>query len=122
MMTPLHIALLASVAMGALAGGIIMGLCIIGKSASDAMSRALDERVDEKMHKVLTCTRPAPHVCKLNGPCNGLSKSAPLLPVPGRKRTGWTRYGCGCREDRYVNPDKSITTERTYYNGTKENL
>ena len=48
-MTPLHIALLASVAMGALAGGIIMGLCLIGKAADDAMGRALDEYVDEKI-------------------------------------------------------------------------
>ena len=118
-MTPLHIALLVSIAMGALAGGIVAGLCLIGRAADQAMQRALDEYVDEKIR---TCTRLAPHVCRINGPCNGLPKPAPLLPMLGRKRIGWTRYGCGCREDRYVNPDKSITTERTYYNGTKEKL
>lgn len=32
---------------------------------------------DEAIHKALdeyTCTRPAPHICKLNGPCNGFPK------------------------------------------------
>jgi hypothetical protein len=79
-MTPLHIALLASVAMGALAGGIIMGLCIIGKSASDAMSRALDERVDEQIK----------------------SKAE-------RKAVGRTRAACGCIVHTYDNGDVTYT-------------
>jgi hypothetical protein len=48
-MTPLRIALLLSVAMGALVGGIIAGLCLIGKAADQAMRRALDEYVDEQI-------------------------------------------------------------------------
>jgi hypothetical protein len=112
-----HLLLSIFIAFVPLVVGFVVGMCITAKRADEAQYKALRER-DE----VQTCTRPAPHICRVNGPCNGLPKSAPLLPVPGRKRTGWTRYGCGCREDRYINPDKSITTERTYYNGAKEKL
>jgi hypothetical protein len=32
------------------------------------------------MPKVLACTRPAPHVCRVNGPCNGWPTSGVLDP------------------------------------------
>jgi hypothetical protein len=48
-MTHTHIALLVSVACAALACGIVLGLCIIGKRADDAMGRAMDKYADEKI-------------------------------------------------------------------------
>jgi hypothetical protein len=42
---------------------------------ADSRSALLDilvqAKVDIDMHQ---CTRPAPHVCKVNGPCNGYPK------------------------------------------------
>lgn len=64
-MTPMHIALLASIAVAVFATGIVLGLCITAKRADEAISEAL---------KAQTCTRPAPHICTINGPCNGYPK------------------------------------------------
>lgn len=62
----MHVAILIIVAVGALSAGFLLGLVVLGKRADENMARALRERD--------TCTRPAPHICKVNGPCNGYPK------------------------------------------------
>ena len=59
----MHIAILLVVAVGALVAGFAFGLVIVGKRADEAMSQAIQD-----------CTRSAPHICKVNGPCNGWPK------------------------------------------------
>lgn len=63
-MTPWHIAILITVAFCALWLGIVVGLLITAKRA--------DEDIDNMFDAI--CTRPAPHVCRVNGPCNGLPR------------------------------------------------
>jgi hypothetical protein len=65
-MTPLHSLIIACIALAALFAGFIVGLCVIGKRADKAMAESIQD-----------CTRPAPHVCKVNGPCNGYPKEKP---------------------------------------------
>jgi hypothetical protein len=48
-MTPLHIAALVCTAIVALVLGFVMGMCITAKRADDAMGRAMDKYVDEKI-------------------------------------------------------------------------
>jgi hypothetical protein len=48
-MTPWHIAVLILVGFAALWLGVVVGACITAKRADDAMGRALDEYVDEKI-------------------------------------------------------------------------
>ena len=62
----LHYAIVLGIfALGALVCGLVFGLCVTAKRADEAMSEAL---------KAQTCTRPAPHICTINGPCNGYPK------------------------------------------------
>jgi hypothetical protein len=51
---------------GAFAWALVSG----AKAEDEAMQKALDEYLETR-----ECTRHAPHVCKVNGPCNGLPKS-----------------------------------------------
>ena len=44
----------------------VVALCRAASKADAALAAA--------MGAILTCTRPAPHVCKTNGPCNGWPK------------------------------------------------
>jgi len=48
-----------AVALAVLLLGVVVGLCITAKKADEAIE---------------TCIRPAPHICKVNGPCNGWPK------------------------------------------------
>ena len=56
----MHLLILGIVALAMLIAGFVVGMCITAKRADEAMAEAIQD-----------CTRPAPHVCKLNGPCNG---------------------------------------------------
>lgn len=47
----MHIALLISITIAALACGIVFGLLIIGKAADEAMGKALDQYVEEQLNK-----------------------------------------------------------------------
>lgn len=35
------------------------------------------EMLGDDAPKVQTCTRPFPHICKVNGPCNGWPRGVP---------------------------------------------
>jgi hypothetical protein len=59
----MHLLILGIVALAMLIAGFVVGMCITAKRADEAMAEAIQD-----------CTRPAPHVCKLNGPCNGYPK------------------------------------------------
>jgi hypothetical protein len=65
----MHTLIVVLVALAVLVIGFTVGLCITAKQADEAIYRALREQVEER-----TCTRPAPHICKINGPCNGYPK------------------------------------------------
>ena len=58
-----HYILLGIVALVVLAAGFVVGLCITAKRADEAIAEGLQD-----------CTRQAPHVCRVNGPCNGYPK------------------------------------------------
>lgn len=49
---------------------LAMALTATAKRADKAMAEAIQ-----------TCTRPAPHVCKVNGPCNGWPKENQTFPA-----------------------------------------
>jgi hypothetical protein len=59
----MHLLILGIVALAMLIAGFVVGMCITAKRADEAMVEAIQD-----------CTRPAPHVCKVNGPCNGYPK------------------------------------------------
>ena len=59
----MHLLILGIVALAVLIAGFVVGMCITAKRADEAMSEAIQN-----------CTRPAPHICKVNGPCNGYPK------------------------------------------------
>ena len=64
-MTPqhLHTLILIIVAIAAMVGGFFLGLVVLGKRDDEAIANAIKD-----------CTRPEPHVCRVNGPCNGYPK------------------------------------------------
>ena len=59
----MHVILSAVIGLVVLVLGFVVGMCITAKRADEAMSEAIQN-----------CTRPAPHICKVNGPCNGYPK------------------------------------------------
>ena len=54
-----------AVAFGALFSGVVVGMLITAHRADIAMAIAIENEY---------CTRPAPHKCRVNGPCNGYPK------------------------------------------------
>ena len=66
----IHTLILTTVALATLALGLVFGLLVISKRADKAMAEAIQN-----------CTRPAPHVCKVNGPCNGWPKENQTFPA-----------------------------------------
>ena len=56
----MHTLILIAVALFVLVLGFTVGLCITAKRTDEAIAQAMQD-----------CTRPAPHVCRVNGPCNG---------------------------------------------------
>ena len=58
-MTPLHMFVLALVALAVLVTGFVVGMCITASKETPTPE---------------ICTRPAPHICTVNGPCNGFPK------------------------------------------------
>jgi hypothetical protein len=57
-------------------------LARISKTSDEAMHKAFKDYTDTQRDPYLdnvvpTCTRLAPHVCKVNGPCNGFPKEKP---------------------------------------------
>lgn len=55
----IHLLLVATIALGVLVIGFVVGMLI---------TAAKETPIPE------TCTRRAPHICKVNGPCNGWPK------------------------------------------------
>ena len=53
-----------------------------------------------KALKAVICTRTAPHICCVNGPCNGLPRTVPeaaegTVPRPGSRRWSRAQYHSG---------------------------
>jgi hypothetical protein len=63
----MHLVILIAVALATLVAGFLWGMFI--------SSKRRDEAFDQ-------CTRPAPHLCRENGPCNGLPKPISAFPDP----------------------------------------
>ena len=61
------ILLVIAVAFVALLSGVVVGMLITAHRADIAMAIAIENEF---------CTRPAPHKCRVNGPCNGYPKEA----------------------------------------------
>ena len=72
----------------------IILLCCFLEAFSHGLSKPYGLR------KASICTRQAPHVCCVNGPCNGLPRVVPeaaegMVPRPGSRRWGRAQYFSG---------------------------
>ncbi len=62
--------IITAVLIGTFLAVLVYSLAVTAKRADKAMAEAIQN-----------CTRPAPHVCKVNGPCNGWPKENQTFPA-----------------------------------------
>jgi hypothetical protein len=60
----MHLVALVLAAVCAIVGGFVLGMLITTSRADEAIESMYEDAVED-------CTRPHPHVCRVNGPCNG---------------------------------------------------